>query len=119
MGRLATRRFSGLLETLHTYLDGGCAMFYKGMRIDIKVAIFPPGDEVLATQFLITFISLGYGLLVGMLLLTSSVFRQILRAVPASWLVAPHAIRLAGFLFLALTKSNSPKAFQPTVSARA
>lgn len=77
-------------------------MFYKGMRIDIKVAIFPPGDEVLATQFLITFISLGYGLLVGMLLLTSSVFRQILRAVPASWLVAPHAIRLAGFLFLAL-----------------
>jgi hypothetical protein len=43
------------------------------------------------------------GLLAGILpLLLSPVFRQIIRAVPATWLVGIHAIRLAGFNFLAL-----------------
>ena len=69
----------------------------------LALAVYPPGDAVLATQFLITFISLGYGLVVGiLLLLISPVFRQVVRAVPETWLIAPHAVRLTGFFFLAL-----------------
>jgi hypothetical protein len=73
------------------------------LLVRLVLAIYPPGDAVLATQFLITFTSLGFGLALGILpLLFSPVFRQVLGAVPESWLIAPHAIRLAGFLFLAL-----------------
>jgi hypothetical protein len=51
--------------------------------------------------FLITFLSLG--MLAGILpLLLSPTFRQIVRAIPQTWLVGVHAVRLAGFLFLAL-----------------
>jgi len=81
----------------------GAAILLSGWLLArLVLAAFPPGEAVLATQFLITFISFGYGLAVGILLLASSVFRQVVRAIPASWLIAPHAIRLAGFLFLAL-----------------
>lgn len=70
-------------------------------------SIFPPGDAILASQFLITFTSLGLGLLAGILLLLfSPVFRQILRAVPQTWFVGIHAIRITGFLFLALMDMN-------------
>ena len=41
-GELAARRFLGLPETLHTHLDGGCDMYYKGMRIDIKATVWTP-----------------------------------------------------------------------------
>lgn len=39
-GELAARRFFQLPETLHTHLDGGCDMYYKGMRIDIKATVW-------------------------------------------------------------------------------
>ncbi len=43
------------------------------------------------------------GTLAGILpLLISPVFRQIVRAIPETWLVGIQAIRVAGFLFLAL-----------------
>ncbi len=43
------------------------------------------------------------GTLAGILpLLISPVFRQIVRAIPETWLVGLQAIRVAGFLFLAL-----------------
>ena len=65
--------------------------------------MYSPGDTPLANQFLITFFSLGFGLALGILpLLVSPFFRRVLHVVPESWLIAPHAIRLAGFLFLAL-----------------
>jgi hypothetical protein len=41
-GELAARRFFQLPETLHTHLDGGCDMYYKGMRIDIKATVWTP-----------------------------------------------------------------------------
>ena len=45
----------------------------------------------------------GLGALIGVgALLVSPVFRQIIRAVPQTWLIGIHAIRLAGFVFLAL-----------------
>jgi hypothetical protein len=73
------------------------------LLVRLALAMYPPGDAPLANQFLITFISLGFGLAVGILpLLVSPLFRRILHAVSESWLIAPHAIRLAGFLFLAL-----------------
>lgn len=43
------------------------------------------------------------GLLIGLLpLALSPTFRQIVRAIPPSWLIGVHAIRVGGFLFLAL-----------------
>lgn len=45
----------------------------------------------------------GLGILAGTLpLVVSPVFRQVVRAIPATWLIGIHVIRLAGFLFLAL-----------------
>jgi hypothetical protein len=35
-------------------------------------------------------------------LLISPTFRQLVRAIPETWLVGIHTIRVAGFLFLAL-----------------
>lgn len=39
-GELAARRFFHLPEQLHTHLDGGCDMYFKGMRIDIKATVW-------------------------------------------------------------------------------
>jgi hypothetical protein len=81
----------------------GAAIFLSTWLLArLALAVYPPGEATLANQFLITFISLGYGLLIGIVLLASPLFRQVVGALPASWLIAPHAIRLAGFLFLAL-----------------
>ena len=41
-GELAARRFFHLPEELHTHLDGGTDMIYKGMRIDIKATVWTP-----------------------------------------------------------------------------
>jgi hypothetical protein len=64
----------------------------------------PPGATVLGTPYsFLSFTSLILGLLVGIvLLLFSSVFRQIIRAAPETWLVGIHAIRIGGFAWLAL-----------------
>jgi hypothetical protein len=54
-----------------------------------------------AAPYIIAFLALG--LLAGILpLLLSPTFRQIVRAIPPTWLIGIHAIRLLGFLFLAL-----------------
>ncbi len=67
----------------------------------LALAVNPPGGAVLSREWNIGFLVIG--LVVGLLpLLFSSVFRQILQAIPATWLVSLHAIRLAGFGFLAL-----------------
>lgn len=69
----------------------------------LALAAYLPGEAGLAAQFQITFAFLGFGLLVGILpLLFSPVFRQLVRAVPETWPIGVHAVRLAGFLFLAL-----------------
>jgi hypothetical protein len=67
----------------------------------LALAVEPPGGGVLATPFIVTFLVVG--ILAGTLpLMLSSDFRQIIHAVPATWLVGIHAIRVFGFLFLAL-----------------
>jgi hypothetical protein len=73
----------------------------------LALAVNPPGSAALANQFAITFTSLGLGLAAGIVpLLISPAFRQAVRAIPETWLVGTHAVRLAGFLFLALLDMN-------------
>ena len=82
---------------------GAAILLSTWLLARLALAAYPPGGAVLATQFIITFTSLGLGLLVGvLLLLISPVFREIIRAVPETWLVGIQTIRLTGFLFLAL-----------------
>ena len=66
----------------------------------LALVMNPPGGAVIATPFIVAFIVLG--ILVGTLPLLSPIFRQIVQAVPETWLVGIQAIRVFGFLFLAL-----------------
>ncbi|MEO7911528.1 MAG: hypothetical protein ABIV47_17935 [Roseiflexaceae bacterium] len=67
----------------------------------VALALTSPGGALLGLGISIAF--LVGGLLIGILpLLISPTFRQIVRAVPPSWLIGVHAIRIGGFLFLAL-----------------
>jgi hypothetical protein len=80
---------------------GAAIVLLTWLLVVLAVAMNPPGDAVLGAPYVIAF--LGLGLLAGLLpLLLSPTFRQIVRAIPATWLVGIHAIRLLGFLFLAL-----------------
>jgi hypothetical protein len=86
---------------------GAAILLSAWLLARLALALYPPAGPALATQFLITFTFLGLGLLAGILpLLVSPVFRQILRAIPETWLVGIHAVRLTGFLFLALMDMN-------------
>ena len=91
-------------QTVRRMWSWGAAIIMLGwLLVRLALSVKPPDGPALATQFLITFTSLGFGLLAGILpLVISPVFRGILRAVPETWLIGVHAIRLAGFLFLAL-----------------
>jgi hypothetical protein len=80
---------------------GAAIVFLTWLLVVLAVAVNPPGGAVLGAPYVIAF--LGLGLLAGLLpLLLSPTFRQIVRAIPATWLIGIHAIRLLGFLFLAL-----------------
>jgi hypothetical protein len=69
--------------------------------IRFALALNPPNGAVIGTPLILTF--LGLGVLAGLLpLFLSPVFRQIIRAVPETWIVGIHAIRIFGFAFLAL-----------------
>jgi hypothetical protein len=71
------------------------------LLVRLILSVNPPGAAVLGAPFTNTFLVLG--MLAGILpLLLSPLFRQVIRAVPETWLVGIHAIRVAGFLFLAL-----------------
>jgi hypothetical protein len=95
-----------LLVTQHVrYLSSldAAILLITWLLVRLVLAVNPPGDAVLATQFLITFTLLGLGLIGGILpLLISPTFRQLVRAIPETWLVGVHTIRVAEFLFLAL-----------------
>jgi hypothetical protein len=80
---------------------GAAIVLLTWLLVVLALAVNPPGDAVLGAPYVIAF--LGFGLLAGLLpLLLSPTFRQIVRAIPATWLIGIHAIRLLGFLFLAL-----------------
>jgi hypothetical protein len=82
---------------------GAALVLLTWLLVRLAFAVYPSDGSALGTQFLITFTFLGVGLLAGLLpLLISPTFRQLVRAIPQTRLVGIHAIRLAGFLFLAL-----------------
>jgi hypothetical protein len=67
----------------------------------LALALNAPGDAFPAPPVSITFLIVG--LLVGIVpLLLSPVFRQTICAIPETWLIGIHAIRVGGFFFLAL-----------------
>lgn len=71
------------------------------LLVRLALAVNPPGGADLGPRISIAFF--GLGILAGTLpLLISPVFRQVVRAIPSTWLIGIHVIRLAGFLFLAL-----------------
>jgi hypothetical protein len=70
------------------------------LLIRLALAVSPPNGSVLTRPFIVAF--LVFGILVGTLPMLSPLFRQIVRAIPETWLVGIHAIRVGGFLFLAL-----------------
>ncbi len=89
------------------WLWGAAALLTAWLLARLALAANPPGDAVLAIQFLITFTLLGLILIAGILpLLISPTFRRVIHSVPATWLVGAHTIRVAGFLFLALMDMN-------------
>src|SRR6266508_4392453 len=67
----------------------------------VALALYSPGGTLLGPSLSLAFL-IG-GLLLGILpLLVSPTFRQIVRAIPRTWLIGVHAIRVGGFRFLAL-----------------
>jgi hypothetical protein len=80
---------------------GLAIVLIAGLLVRVAFAAYPPGGALLGPLFSIAF--LVFGLLAGLLpLLLSPTFRQIVRAIPQTWLVGVHMIRIGGFLFLAL-----------------
>ena len=80
---------------------GVAILLIAWLLVRLALAVRPPNGAVLTTPFVVGFIV--FGVSVGTLpLLISPVFRQIVRTIPETWLVGIHAIRVAGFLFLAL-----------------
>jgi hypothetical protein len=80
---------------------GMAILLIAWLLIRLALAVSPPNGAVLTTPFVVAFIV--FGVSVGTLpLLISPVFGQIVRAIPETWLVRIHAIRVGGFLFLAL-----------------
>lgn len=70
----------------------------------LALAILPPASASTAAQFTLSLSIASLGLLVGLLpLLISPTFRKLIRVIPPTWLIGIHAIRIAGFFFLALT----------------
>jgi hypothetical protein len=67
----------------------------------LALAINPPNGAVLSVGVLVVFIT--FGLVAGTLpLVISPTFLKIVRAVPETWIVGIHAVRILGVLFLAL-----------------
>jgi hypothetical protein len=95
------RRLPSARHIQRRWTWGAAIVLLSWLLVVLALAASPPGGVVLGAPYIIAF--LGLGLLAGLLpLLLSPTFRQIVRATPATWLVGIHAIRLLGFLFLAL-----------------
>jgi hypothetical protein len=80
---------------------GAAIVLIAWLLVLLAWPVNPAGGVVLGRAVGIT--SLVLGLLAGILpLLISPIFRQIVRAVPQTWLVGIHALRVLGFVWLAL-----------------
>jgi hypothetical protein len=97
----ALRRLSVAPRVQRRWRWGTAIVLCTWLLVVLAVAVIAPGDAVMGAPYIIA--SLGLGLLAGILpLLISPTFRQLVRAIPATWLVGIHAIRILGFLFLSL-----------------
>ena len=95
------RQVSNAAQARRIWRWGTAIVLIAWLLVRLALSLNPPGGAVLGAPFIITFLVLG--MLAGTLpLLISPVFRQVVRAIPETWLVGIHAIRVAGFLFLAL-----------------
>jgi hypothetical protein len=80
---------------------GVALLLITWMLVRLALVVRPLNGTALTTPFIVAFIV--FGVLVGTLpLLISPLFRQLVLAIPDTWLVGIHAIRVGGFLFLAL-----------------
>jgi hypothetical protein len=71
------------------------------LLVYLSLAVNPPSGAVLASSVTLPFVVLGT--LAGILpFLVSPVFRQIVRAIPETWPVGIHAIRVFGSIWFAL-----------------
>ncbi len=95
------RQVSVAAQVQRTWRWGAAIVLIAWLLVRLALSVNLPGGAVLGAPFIIMFLVLGT--LAGILpLLISPVFRQIVRAIPETWLVGLQAIRVAGFLFLAL-----------------
>ena len=95
------RQVSVAAQVQRTWRWGAAIVLIAWLLVRLALSVNPPGGAVLGAPFITAFLVLG--ILAGILpLLISPVFRQIVRAIPETWLVGLQAIRVAGFLFLAL-----------------
>jgi hypothetical protein len=71
------------------------------LLVRLGLAIEPPRDSL---DFLpVQATSIAFGVIIGVgPMVLSPEFRQVVRRIPQAWLIGVHAIRLEGFLFLAL-----------------
>lgn len=99
------------LRARQTWSWGAALVLLAWLFVCVAAAINPPGGAVVPP--LLPIIFLVGGLLAGTIpLLISPAFRQSIRAVPPTWLVGIHAIRVGGFTFLAfLDMKLLPAAF--------
>jgi hypothetical protein len=100
-------RLSASLRFGQVWRWGAALVIAAWLLARLAVSILTPatGQLVdrsgLSVPILLNFITIG--MLAGLLpLLVSPTFRQIVRAIPDTWLVGIHAFRIAGVLFLAL-----------------
>jgi hypothetical protein len=71
------------------------------LLVYLSLAVNPPGGTVLPSSITVPFLVLGT--LGGILpFVVSPVFRQIVRASPATWIVGVHAVRTFGSIWFAL-----------------
>jgi hypothetical protein len=68
--------------------------------VGIVLAAAPPNGQVMSAAYVVPYTVVG--IVAGSLLLILPTFRQIVRAIPETWLVGIHAVRVLGVLFLAL-----------------
>jgi len=95
------RQVSAAAGVQRAWRWGAAIVLTLWLLVRVAFSVNPPGGGVLGAPFIITFLALG--ILAGILsLLISPVFRQIIRAIPETWLVGIQAIRVIGFFFLAL-----------------
>jgi hypothetical protein len=67
----------------------------------LALAVNPPNGAVIGLGVLVAFIT--FGLVAGTLpLVISPTFRKIVRAVPETWIVGIHSVRILGIVFLTL-----------------